>query len=66
MDFDGKELRIAVVSDGSAFGATGAAQDLIIEDFATAPGSGVRAGICQADLRVGICQADRLGSAFRS
>ena len=47
MNFDGKDLTIAVVSDGSAFGAT-AQNDLVSGDFAAA--ACLRAGICQADL----------------
>lgn len=58
MNFDGKTLKMVVLGDGYAFGATsrmtaGAreAHDLIIENLTESSHSATFAGICIADCR---------------
>lgn len=60
MNFDGKALRVVVLGDGSAFGATSrtqtaGARDVIIENLSEASSSSPFAGTCQ------ICLTDYLG-----
>jgi hypothetical protein len=67
MNLDGKALRIVVLGDGSAFGATGRTltagareeHGLVLENLSEASSSVPSAGIC-------ICIADYLGCASRA
>lgn len=65
MNFDGKDLRIAVVSDGPAFGATRAPRIVGSQEQYDLVSGELTVAAC-AGLRVGICQADQLGYASRA
>jgi hypothetical protein len=65
MNFDVKDLKIAVVSDGPAFGATRAPGIVGVPEQYDLVSGNLTVAAC-AGLRVGICQADQLGHPSRA